>query len=167
MVNDGIVGDFGKLGISGGGSAEEEGSEENVIQLDGVVLLDDLGVDIRNEEEGRHEEQTETGTERDSDNVPGGFVGETELRGSFVDDRQSTDGTSDQEEERRGPHGPRNGIGAEVDNELDQHEDGCTKTGCNERSHCQSGKDGTKTLSAVPAPLNTLGTDSRNTDTCN
>jgi hypothetical protein len=37
--------------LSGSGSEEESGTHEEVVPLDRVVSLDDLGVDVRDEEE--------------------------------------------------------------------------------------------------------------------
>lgn len=54
-----------------------------------------------------------------------------------------------------------------MDNQLNEHENGSTETSCDKRSHYQSRENGTKTLAFVPAPLNALGTDSSDTDTCN
>lgn len=50
MLQDGIVGDWRELGIGGCWTVEESGSLEDVVELEGVVLLDDLGVDVGNEE---------------------------------------------------------------------------------------------------------------------
>lgn len=86
MVDDGIVGDLGKLGISRGGALEQEGSEEDVVELQGVVLLDDLSVNIGNEEKSSQEEQTEASTEGDTGNVPARLVVEAELGRSLIDD---------------------------------------------------------------------------------
>lgn len=99
VLHDGIVGDHGEVFTVGrGGSLEEEGSHERVVPLDGRVSLDDLGVNVGDEKEGRQDKHAESDTEDDRGNVPSGFLVETELGRSLVDDRQSADGRGDEEE---------------------------------------------------------------------
>lgn len=45
-----------------------------------------------------------------------------------------------------------------MDNDLDEHEDGSTKSGSDGRSHSEASKDSTETLSIVPSPLDFAGT---------
>jgi len=87
VLDDGVVGDDSLFTLSGSGSEEESGTHEEVVPLDGVVSLDDLGVDVRDEEESGQKTNTGTGTHDDGDDVLGGLLVETKRWGSLVDDR--------------------------------------------------------------------------------
>lgn len=165
VLDNGVVGNAGGLGIGGSRALEQEGSVDELPGLEGVVLLDDLGVDEGNKEQAGEDEQTPTDTHGDGSNVPGGLLVKLKLGGTLVDDGQGADGTGDQEEEGRGPDSPGNGVGAQVDNELDEQEDDSGETTRDGGSHSQTGEDGTETLALVPSPLNTVGTDGSDTDT--
>lgn len=86
--------------------------------LEGVILLDDLAVDVWDEEQGRKEEQPEANAESNTGNVPGRLLVETEIWGTLVYDGQCANGTGNQEEERRSENGPLDGVFASV-NSLD------------------------------------------------
>jgi hypothetical protein len=133
--------------------------------LDRVVSLDDLGVNVRDKEEGGKKADTTTGTHDDGDDVVGRLLVETERWRSLVDDGKSTNGTGDEEEEGRGVDCPRNGVLSDVNDELDQEEDGGTETSRDGGSHTETGKDGTETLSFVPSPLNLGSSNGGNSDT--
>jgi hypothetical protein len=51
VLNDGVVGDIGLFTLSDSGSEEESRTHDKVPPLDGVVSLDDLGVNVRDKEE--------------------------------------------------------------------------------------------------------------------
>ncbi len=165
MLHDRIVGDFGALGVRGCLALEEERPLEEMVPPEVVVSLDDSAVHVRDEEDGGQDEETEAGPERDRDDKPGRPLVQTELWRSLVDDRQGADGAGDQEEEGRGPDSPGDRVGPEVDHQLDQHEDDGGEDARDGRSHCETGEDGTEALAIVPAPLDALGTDRRDTDT--
>ena len=165
VLDDGVVGDNGLGSIGGGSSGEEGRAVRDVVPLDGVVLLDDLGVEVRDEEEGGEEEHSKADAEGDGNNVPCGLLAETELGGSLVDDREGADGGSDEEEEWRGVDGPLDGVSSDVDDELDEHEDDGTEASGDGGGHTETGEDGTETFTLVPSPLDVGGTDSSDTDT--
>lgn len=156
VLDDGVVGDLGLLGVGGGGAAEVEGTLEDVVPADGLVLLDNLAVDVGDEEEAGEDGDTEAGAEDDGGDPPGGLLRQTETGGALVDDGERAHGGGDEEEEGRGPDGPGDGVGPHVDDELDEHEDDGGEAARNGGSHEETGEDGTETLALVPAPLNTL-----------
>jgi hypothetical protein len=53
MLDDSVVADLGSLNALGSGPAEEKRTLESVVPADGVVALDDNGVEVGNEEEER------------------------------------------------------------------------------------------------------------------
>jgi hypothetical protein len=185
VVNDGVVGDLSKLGIGGSLAGEEKRSEEDVVPLQGVVLADDALVDIGNEEESGQKSKSQARADRDTGDPVSRLLAETELGGTLVNDRECADSTSDQEEEGRGVDSPRDRVNSHVNSRLDEHEDGGTEDGRDEGSHDETSEDGTKTRAlckavsaqvptsktsyslTVPSPLNTLDTNSGNTDTSN
>lgn len=167
LLHNGVVGNVGLLGVGGSLTLEQKRAADDIPPLEGVVLLDDLGVDVGDEEDGGQEEETEANAERHGNDVPGGLLGETKLGGALVHDGERADGAGNQEEEGRGPHSPGNGVLAHVDDDLDQHEDDGAEASSNSRGHGQTGEDGTESRAAVPAPLNTANTSRGNTDTGN
>ena len=88
----------------------------DIIELEGVIFLDDFAVDVWDEEQGRKDEQPESNTESNTNNVPGRLLVETEVRGSLVDNRQCANGAGDQEEEGRSENRPLDGVCASVNN---------------------------------------------------
>lgn len=168
VLHDSVVGNSAVFDSIGRSLAlEQSRTPEDVVPLEGVVLLDDLGVDEGDEEDGGKDEQAEANAEGDGGNVPCGLVGQTETRRPLVDDGEGADGTGDEEEEGGGPDGPGDGVGAKVNDELDEHKDDGPESSTASRGHDETAEDGTETLAIVPSPLDTLGTDSRNTDTSN
>jgi hypothetical protein len=165
VLNNGIVGYDGLFTLSGSGSEEESGTHKEMVPLDRVVSLDDLGVDVRDEEESGQKTNTGPGTHDDGNNVLGGLLVETEGWRSLVDNRQSTDGSGDEEEEGRSVDCPRDRVLSDVDDKLDQQEDGGTETSGNSGCHTETGKDGSESFSFVPSPLNLGGTDGSDSDT--
>lgn len=165
VLDDGVVGDLGELGALRCGTEEEHRTVDELVPLESVVLLDDDRVDVGDEEEGRKERDSATSAHDDTDDELGGLLVETEVGGTLVNDGQGADGTGDEEEEGGGPDGPRDGVAAHVDDDLDEHEDGGTETGGDGGGHTETGKDGTETLAIVPAPLDVGSAGSGNTDT--
>jgi hypothetical protein len=165
VLDDSVVADFGSLDTLGGGAAEEKGTLEDVVPADGVVALYDNGVEVGNEEEERKKSETNTAGDSDGSDIPRWLLVETKVGRSLVDDGERADGTGDEEEEGGSPDGPRNGVLAEMDSELDQHEDDGTEAGRGGRSHSKTSEDSTKTLALVPAPLHVLCTGNSDTDT--
>jgi hypothetical protein len=167
VLDDSVVADVGSLDTLGGGAAEEKRSLEDMVPADGVVALDDNGVEVGNEEEEREESEANTAGDGDGSDIPRGLLVETKVGRSLVDDGERADGTGDEEEERSSPNSPRDGVFAEMDSELDQHEDDSTEAGRGGGSHSETSKDSTKTLALIPAPLNVLCTGDSDTDTSN
>jgi hypothetical protein len=183
VVNDSIVGDLSELGISGGLAREEQRSEENVVPLEGVILLDDTLVDVGNEEQKGQEGKCHTRADRDTGDPVSGLGTETKFRRSLVNNGQCANGAGNQEEEGRGVNSPGNRVDSHVDGGLDEHEDGGTKDSRDEGSHNETREDGTETRAlcknlvswvpiikttishTVPAPLYTLDTNGSNTNT--
>jgi len=165
VLDDSVVGNTSVLGIRGSGAVEQKRAPPAVPPAEGVVLLDDNGVDEGNEENGREEEETKADTKSHRGNVPSRLLSETKTGRSLVNDRQSTDGTSDEEEERRSPNSPRNGVLAHMNNILDQRKDNGGKATSDSGRHTKTSKDSTKTLATVPSPLNLASTNSSDTDT--
>lgn len=165
ILYHGVVWYFGHLGIAGGLTVEEERTVDKHPPLDGVVLLDDSGMQEGHEEYRREDAEACTHTHRDRRHVPSGLLVQPEFGGALVDDGEGADGSGNEEEERRGVDGPRDGVSSQVNNELDKHEDGRGKAGRNGGSHPQTCKDGTKTPAAAPAPFDLGRPDGCNTNT--
>lgn len=109
-----------------------------MVPSDVGVPLDDFGVDVRDEEDGRKQCNTCTSAHGDRGDVPRRLLVETKLGRSFVDHGQRTNGASYQKEERGSEDSPLDGIAAHVNDDLDEHEDGCTKTSGNGRGHTKT-----------------------------
>jgi hypothetical protein len=167
VLDDSVVADVGSLNTLGGGTAEEKRTLEDVVPADGVVALDDNSVEVGNEEEEREESETNTAGDGDGSDIPRGLLVETKVGRSLIDDGERTNGTGDEEEEGSSPDSPWDGILAEMDSELDQHEDDGTEAGRGGGSHSETSEDSTKTLALIPAPLNVLRTGNSDTDTSN
>lgn len=167
LLDDGVVGDVGlaALGVSGSGALEQKRALEDHPPAEGVVLLDDLGVDIRDEEEGGDEGEAETGAEGDGGDVPSGLLVEAEPGRALVDDGQGAHGARDEEEGRGGVDGPGQGVLAHVDGELDEHEDDGAEAGGDEGGHGEAGEDGAEAGTLVPAPVDLAGADGGDANT--
>lgn len=165
VLDNSVVGDTGVLGIRRSGAAEEKRSSPGIPPAEGVVLLDDNSVDEGDEEDGRHEEETPADTESESGDVPSRLLSETETGRSLVHNGECADGTSNEEEEGRGPDSPLDGVLADMHDILDKQEDDGSKDTGNGRSHTETSKDSTETLTTVPAPLNLASTNGSDTDT--
>lgn len=165
ILDDSVVGDLGLLGISGGRALEQERTVDDMSQLEGVVLLDDLGVDVGDEEERRKHEQAKAATDSDGSNVPSRLGVELQVGGALVDNGESADRAGNEEKERRGPDSPGDGVLAHMHNQLDQHEGDGSKGGRDGRRHAQTGKDGSETSALVPAPLDAAGANGGNANT--
>ena len=167
VLNDRIVGNNGTLAVLRPRTTEEKRALDEHVPLDTSIALDDPSVNERHEEDRSQNGDTSASAHGDSGDVPRGLLAETKVGRALVDDRQSTDGSGDQEEERRSPDSPRNRVLTNVDNQLDQHEDGRTKASGYGRGHSETSKDSTETLAVVPSPLDLVGTSESDTDTSN
>lgn len=167
LLDDGVVGNLGLLSVGGSGALEQKGALNEVVPLDGVVLLDNLGVDEGDEEESGHDSETTASSHGDGGNVPRGLLVQAQVGRSLVDDGKRADGTGDEKEEGRGVDSPRDRVLADVNNELNEHEDDGTEASRDGGSHAQTSEDGTETLSVVPSPLDLVGTSGSNTHTSN
>lgn len=167
VLNNGVVGNAGEdvVLVGRGGALEQERALEEVVPLQSVVLLDDLGVDKGDEEEGGQESHTEAGAQGDGGNECRGLRCKAQGGGALVDNGQGADGGGDEEEEWRSVDSPGDGVLAQVHDELDEHEDGGAKAGRDGGSHEETGKDGSESLAVVPTPLDLAGTDGGDTDT--
>ena len=99
FLDDGVIGDVGF--VSGGDewALEKGGAVDKHPPLDRVVFLDHLGVDVRDEEDGREDCQATAGAHGDGSNIPRRLLVQAEVRGALVDDGEGADGASDEEEE--------------------------------------------------------------------
>jgi hypothetical protein len=167
ILNNGVIADASSLRSLRRGAAEEKRTLEDVVPADGVIALDDNGVEVGNEEDEREESKTNTAGDGDGSHIPRGLLVKTEVGRSLVDDGEGGDGTGDEEEEGSGPDGPWHGVLAHVDSDLDQHEDDGTEAGRGSGSHSKTSEDSTKTLALVPSPLHLLSTSDGDTDTSN
>lgn len=87
VLYDSIVGDLGKLSIGWCWLLEQQRSLDDIPDVDGVILLDHLGVNEGDEEQGGDNEQSKTDTECYSRDIPSGLVSKTQSRRALVDDR--------------------------------------------------------------------------------
>ncbi|VUC31347.1 unnamed protein product [Clonostachys rosea] len=142
-----------------------KGTQEDVVPADGLVLLDDKGVDVGNEEDSRQNSNAGTGADDNGGDPPSGLLVQVELRRALVDDGKGADGGGEEEPEGRGVHSPRSRVLAHVDNDLDEHEDGGSEASRDDRGHAETSEDGAETLTVVPSPLNLGGTNGSNTNT--
>ena len=165
MLDDGVIGDKSSLSTRCGGAAEEERTQEDVVPADRVIALDNLGVEVGDKEEEGEDGKTNTARDGDSSDIPRRLLVETEVGRSLVDDRERANSAGNQKEERSSPDSPWDGVLAEMDCELDQHEDDGTEAGGGSGSHSQASEDSTETLAVVPSPLNFGGASDSNTDT--
>lgn len=166
-LDDSVVGNLGLqvLGTLRRGALEEERSINHHPGLEGVVPLDDAGMDVGDEEQSSEEGKTKADTERDRGNVPWRLLVETQSRRALVDNGEGANGASNEEEARRGPDSPRERVLAHVDRDLDEHEDDGGKAGRDEGSHAETGEDGTEAGPSTPTPLYLAGADGSNTHT--
>jgi hypothetical protein len=167
VLDNSVVRNASGLSALGGRAAEEEGTQEHVVPADGVIPLDDLGVEVGDEEQEGDGRETNTAGDSDGSDIPRRLLVESEVGRSLVDDGQSADGTGDQEKEGSSPDSPGNRVLAEVDNRLDEHEDDGTEAGRGSGCHSKTSEDSTKTLALVPSPLDVLSTSDGDTDTSN
>jgi hypothetical protein len=165
VLDNGVVADVGGLSTLGSWAPEEEGTEESMVPADGVIALDDNGVEVRDKEEEGEGSETNTAGHGDGSDIPRGLLVKTEVGRSLVDDGERADGTGDEEEEGSSPDGPWDRVLAEMDSDLDQHEDDGAERGRGGGSHTETSEDGTETLALVPSPLDLGGTSDGNTNT--
>lgn len=168
VLHDSIVGHLGDLStLKRSRALEEEGAVEDHPPLEGVILLDDTGVDVGNEEESGQDEESTTSAQSHTSNPVTGLLAQTQVRRTLVDDRETANGTSDQEPEGSAVDRPGDGVAAHVDNELDEQEDDGSEATRDDGGHSQASEDGTETLALVPAPLHLVSTNGGNADTSN
>lgn len=167
VLDNSVVGNVSEVSVGGSRALEEEGSVEEHPPLDSVIALDDSGVNKGNEEPGGQESDTSASAHGDGGNVPTGLALQAKLGRSLVDNGESANGTGDEEEEGRGPDSPGDGVLAQVNNKLDEHEDGSTEASRDGGSHTETSKDGTESLTLVPTPLDLVSSNGGNTDTSN
>lgn len=166
MLNDGVVGNLGELGIGWGGSLEEQRALDNIPDLESVILLDDLTVDERYEEQSREDEKSESNSKSDTSDVPARLVVQSKSRRSLVDNGERADRAGNEEEDRGSPDSPTYRILADVHGVLDQREDDRAEDSCRDRCHTEAGEDGSQSGTIIPSPLHLASTDCGNTNTC-
>lgn len=149
FLDDLVVGNNSLLNTIWCRAAPEKRTHEDMVPLESVVLLDDLGMEERDEEDGSEDGETTSHTKSDRGDVPGGFLVETKLWGTFVDDGKCADGTGDEEEEGRGVYGHWSRVTAHMDGDFDEHENASAEASGNSGSHGETSKDGTETLALV------------------
>lgn len=106
VLDDGIVWNLGDFSIGWSWAAEQERTVDDHPWLEGIILLDDLGVEVWDEEDSGEEAETETGSEGDGGDIPCWLLVETKLWGTLVDDGKRADGTGNQEEHGSRPDSP-------------------------------------------------------------
>lgn len=136
-----------------------------MVPPDRVILLDDLGVNIRHKEDGGEDSETCTGSHDHRSDVPPGFLVQAQLGRSLVDDRKSADGPCDEEKEGRGPNSPFDWIPTNMNRVLDEQENGGSETCRNRWSHGKTGENRSKAFPSIPTPLNLARANGSNTDT--
>lgn len=120
---------------------------------------------VRDEEQGSQEAETEADAKGDRNNVPRRLLIKAQIWRALVNNRESADGTGDEEKEGGGVDGPRYGISAHVNQQLDEHEDDGTEATGDEGGHAEAGEDGTETGTLGPTPLHLVGADGGDTNT--
>lgn len=148
VLHNGVVGDLGLVGVGWDWASEEERSLDELPGLHVVVLADDSAIEEWKEEERGEDAEAGTSSDGDTSDELWWTVVELEVGGSLVDDRECADGSSDEEECRRGEDSPWDWVLAHVDDQLDEHENGCSESSGNSRSH-------TKTCRIV-SPINKM-----------
>lgn len=161
VLHHGVIGHSRLLTRRRHGTLEESRTSKDIVAAQVGILLDHLSVQPGHKEETREDKEATTDAQRHGGNEPGRTLVETEIRRAFVDNRQGTDGSRDEEEKGRGPDSPGKGILAQMDDELDEHEDGGTKTRGNDGSHAETCKDGSQAFAIIPSPLDARGTHRR------
>ena len=167
VLYDSVVRNNRSVGIVLSRTLEKKRSLEGVPPAYTGVALDNLGMEVGNEEDEGQGSESNTARHGDGSDIPRGLLVETEVGRSLVDDGQSTNGSGNEEEEGSSPDGPWNWVLADVDTQLDQHEDDGTEASRGKGSHSETSKDGTETLALVPSPLDLRSTCDSNTDTSN
>ena len=138
FLNNSVVGDDGLRSFRSSRAAPQKRTHESVVPSDVGIPFDDLGVDVRNEKDGCKQRDTRTSAHGDGGDIPRRFLVETKLRRPFVYNGKRANGASYQKEEWGSEDGPLDGVPAHVDNDFDEHEDGCTKTSGDGRGHTKT-----------------------------
>lgn len=142
VLNDSVVGDFGHGSIERHWTPEEKRSLDEFPRLDAVVFADDSAIQERNEEDCGKHTQASTGPDGNTSNESRRLVVQLEIWAALVDNGECADGTGDEEESRRREDGPWHRILTDVDDKLDEHEDGCSEPSSNGRSHTETSEYG-------------------------
>lgn len=153
VLDDCVVGHDGALHLGDGRATEKQRALEAVVPLDGGVSPDNLGVDIWDEEESGQQSDSTTSAHCDRGDIPVGLLVQAQIGRALVDNRECADGTGDEEEEGRGPHGPWDRVLPNVHDQLNEHEDSGTEAGRDGRGHTETCEDSTQALALVPSPL--------------
>lgn len=170
VTDDTVVGDVGCLleALSGVGrslAAPEERAKEEVVPLDGVVLANDLAVDVWEEEDDGEDGDNKSSKDDSKGNGGVGELVELERGSTLVDDGQGEDGGDGEEVEWRGDKTPLDRVLADENDVLGDEVDDRTKATSKSRSNTETGKDGRETLAAVPAPFDGTTATHGDTDT--
>ena len=164
----------------GGLSLPKERTVEEVVPSDGVVLLDDLGVDVRKPEEKG--ENADDDSSEDDGEGDGGFwqLGEVEtwgtlvhwvsveslsLSGSKLTNGHGEHSRNGEEVERGHQHGGLDRVLPLEHGVLGDQVDDGTETTSKCRGNDHTGPNGGETLSAVPAPCGCVPSANSDTDT--
>lgn len=165
-----IVGHHGLVCVGRSRSPEKARALEDMVQLEGVVLLHDLAISVRDKEDRGKEGQRKSCSQSNTGDPTGGVLArrrtrdceihslarlliETKSGGTLVDNGQRADSTCNQEEERGRPDRPRHWVLTDVHHVFDQAENDGRENARSDGSHQKSCKDGAQTRTTAPAPL--------------
>lgn len=122
-------------------------------------------MDERQPEDGGEYSDDQSGEHDGGGSLSGGHLVETKGGGSLVDDRHGADDGDDREPEGTGDEGPSGRVFPDEDNVLDEQEYDSSKGSGHGGGDDETSKDGTETLSAVPAPAGGVESTDGDTDT--
>jgi hypothetical protein len=120
VLDDSVVGNDGQFTVLRSRATEEERAHDEHVPLDASVSLDDSCVEEGNEEESGQESDSSASAHGNTSDKGARLLVEAEVRRALVDDGKSADRACDQEPEWCSPDRPRDGILAQVNDELDQ-----------------------------------------------
>lgn len=152
-----VVGDDGDLGLAGPVQVvavlEQKGTHGDVPEAEAGVLLDELGVEVGDEEEGSDDKDTAKDTEDDATGLASTHL----LNGGDAvttvhDEEEGEDTSSEGIVEGNNTEGSLEGVLAGVDKDADAQHDDCAKTSGNERGDTPRGGNLADTV-ALPSPL--------------
>jgi hypothetical protein len=99
VLDDGKVGHLRLRRALGSRATPQKGSLDDLPPLEGMVLLDNLGVNEGQEEDGAEDAQAHTDADGHRRDVPSRLGAESQTRRALVDDGKRADGSGDEEEE--------------------------------------------------------------------